>query len=270
MLSNLLGLLLGFALLARHFEESRVPDALPRYLPGGWQGGFVLLVMIFVLLSFLDNIAAALIGGTVARIVFRHRLHIGYLAAIVAASNAGGSGCVLGDTTTMMWIDGVSPLDVTHAYVATGVALVFCGIPAALQQHRYSPIVAHSGEAARIDWARVAIVGFILLSAIVTNVTVNVLFPEVSDRFPFLGAAVWLALLLATPLRRPEWSLLPEALNLDSSVGPRLKMVEASIGKGLRPIFATAPQFPLGGSGALEKSNVHSGLAAVLGFNRGI
>ena len=59
-------------------------------------------------------------------------------------------------------------------------------------------------------------------------------------------------------------------LNLDSSVGPRLKLVEASIGKGLRPIFATAPQFPLGGSGALEKSNVHSGLAAILGFNRGI
>lgn len=212
MLSNLLGLLLGFALLARHFEESRVPDALPRYLPDGWQGGFVLLVMIFVLSSFLDNIAAALIGGTIARIVFRHRIHIGYLAAIVAASNAGGSGSVVGDTTTtMMWIDGVNPLDVTHAYVAAGVALLFCGIPAALQQHRYAPIVAHSGEDARVDWARVAIVAFILLAAIIANVTVNVLFPEISDRFPFLGAAVWVALLLATPLRRPEWSLLPEA-----------------------------------------------------------
>ena len=32
-----------------------------------WKGGFVLLVMIFVLSSFLDNIAAALIGGTMAR-----------------------------------------------------------------------------------------------------------------------------------------------------------------------------------------------------------
>ena len=212
MLSNLLGLLLGFALLARHFEDSRVPEALPRYLPGGWQGGFVLLVMIFVLSSFLDNIAAALIGGTIARIVFNRRIHIGYLAAIVAASNAGGSGSVVGDTTTtMMWIDGVNPLDVTHAYVAAVVALVLCGIPAALQQHRHSPIVAHSGEATSIDWARVAIVAFMLLAAIVTNVTVNVLFPEISDRFPFLGAAVWVALLLATPLRRPEWSLLPDA-----------------------------------------------------------
>ena len=71
-----------------------------------------------VLSSFLDNIAAALIGGTVARHVFQGKVHIGYLAAIVAASNAGGSGSVVGDTTTtMMWIAGVSPLAVVEAYV---------------------------------------------------------------------------------------------------------------------------------------------------------
>src|SRR5687768_17613712 len=107
-LTNLLGLLLGFALLSRHFEESRAPEVLPRFLPDDWKGAFMLLVMIFVLSSFLDNIAAALIGGTIAATVFRRKVHIGYLAAIVAASNAGGSGSVIGDTTTtMMWIDGV-------------------------------------------------------------------------------------------------------------------------------------------------------------------
>ncbi|HYR34546.1 MAG TPA: hypothetical protein VEQ87_09680, partial [Burkholderiales bacterium] len=112
-LTNLLGLLLGFALLSNHFEESKVPAVLPRFLPDDWKGAFVLLVMIFVLSSFLDNIAAALIGGAIARTVFRGKVHIGYLAAIVAASNAGGSGSVVGDTTTtMMWIDGVDPLDV--------------------------------------------------------------------------------------------------------------------------------------------------------------
>ena len=68
--------------------------------------------------SFLDNIAAAMIGGTVAATVFKGKLHIGYIAAIVAASNAGGAGSVLGDTSTMMWIDGVDPVDVRHAYVA--------------------------------------------------------------------------------------------------------------------------------------------------------
>jgi Na+/H+ antiporter NhaD/arsenite permease-like protein len=70
----------------------------------------VLLALIWFLSSFLDNIAAALIGGAVAHTVFRGKVHIGYLAAIVAASNAGGAFSVVGDTTTtMMWIAGVSP-----------------------------------------------------------------------------------------------------------------------------------------------------------------
>jgi hypothetical protein len=87
LLTNLLGLLLCFALLSKHFEASNVPARLPHFLPDDWKDGLVLLVMIFVLSSFLDNIAAALIGGTIARTVFRNKVHIGYLAAIVAASN---------------------------------------------------------------------------------------------------------------------------------------------------------------------------------------
>jgi Na+/H+ antiporter NhaD/arsenite permease-like protein len=98
-LSNLFFLLMGFALLSRHFEKSRVPDEMPRFLPDDWKGGLVLLVIVAVISSFLDNIAAALIGGTMAKQVFRGKVHIGYLAAIVAASNAGGSGSVVGDTT---------------------------------------------------------------------------------------------------------------------------------------------------------------------------
>src|SRR5256885_13912759 len=91
-LTNLFGLLLGFALLSNHFEESKVPAVLPRFLPDDWKGGLALLFMIFVLSSFLDNIAAALIGGTIARTVFRGKGHIGYLPAIVAAPNARGPG----------------------------------------------------------------------------------------------------------------------------------------------------------------------------------
>jgi Na+/H+ antiporter NhaD/arsenite permease-like protein len=178
-----------------------------------WLGPFVLLVIIFVLSSFLDNIAAALIGGTVAASVFKRKVHIGYLAAIVAASNAGGAGSVIGDTTTtMMWIDGVSPVVVFHAYVAAGVALVVFGIPAALQQHKHMAIEKNFHAQHKIDWARVGIVGFILVAAIVTNVTVNLKFNELADRFPFLGVAVWVALLLAIPVRKPEWSLMPDAI----------------------------------------------------------
>ena len=211
-LANLFGLLLGFAILAKHFEESRVPAVLPRFLPDDWKGGFVLLVMIFVLSSFLDNIAAAMIGGTIAATVFRGKVHIGYLAAIVAASNAGGSGSVVGDTTTtMMWIDGVSPVDVLEAFVAAGAAMFIFGIPAALQQHRYSPINAEPPAGVRIDWSRVAIVVLILAAAIAVNVGMNLKFPAYSDRFPFIGAAVWVVILACVPWRRPDWGLLPES-----------------------------------------------------------
>ncbi|MDQ1362698.1 MAG: hypothetical protein QG652_558 [Pseudomonadota bacterium] len=211
-LTNLLGLLLGFALLARHFEDSGMPHVLPRYLPDDWKGAFVLLVMVFVMSAFLDNIAAALIGGTVAAHVFRRRVHIGYLAAIVAASNAGGSGSVVGDTTTtMMWIDGVNPLDVTHAYVAAVMALLIFGFVAARQQHAYQPIQKDASASAHVDMARIGIVAWILIAAVATNVTVNTVFPEISDSFPFLGAAVWAAIFLAVPVRKPEWSLLPDA-----------------------------------------------------------
>jgi hypothetical protein len=212
LIANLLMLLVGFGLLARFFDASRVPAILPRFLPDDWKGAFVLLVLIFVLSSFLDNIAAAIIGGTVAASVFRGRVHIGYLAAIVAASNAGGSGSVVGDTTTtMMWIDGVDPLDVLHAYVAAVVALVVFGIPAALQQHRYQPIAADVEPGVRIDWMCLGMVGFILLAAIGTNVYVNLWHVELADRFPFIGTAVFVAILLCSLLRRPDWSVVPEA-----------------------------------------------------------
>ncbi|HEX6157020.1 MAG TPA: citrate transporter [Burkholderiales bacterium] len=212
-LANLLGLLLGFALLSNHFERSKVPEVLPHFLPNDWKGGFLLLAIVFVLSSFLDNIAAALIGGTMAAGVFRKKVHIGYLAAIVAASNAGGAGSVVGDTTTtMMWIDGVSPLAVLDAYVAASVALVVCAVPAAIQQQRYSPIIKDATLGHRIDWTRLAIVAAILVSAIGGNVVANLYFPAVLDHFPVIGAAVWVAILATAALRRPDWGLLPDAL----------------------------------------------------------
>ena len=163
-LGNLFLLLMGFALLSRHFEESRIPDEMPALLPDDWKGGVVLLVLVFVLSSFLDNIAAALIGGTVARHVFQGKVHIGYLAAIVAASNAGGSGSVVGDTTTtMMWIAGVSPLAVVEAYVAAVVAMLIFAVPASIQQQRYSPIQKDASKGLKIDPARVFIVAAILI-----------------------------------------------------------------------------------------------------------
>lgn len=210
-LANLFLLLMGFALLSRHFEMSRVPDAMPAYLPDDWKGAFALLAIVFVMSSFLDNIAAALIGGTMARHVFAGKVHIGYLAAIVAASNAGGSGSVVGDTTTtMMWIDGVSPLSVLEATLAAAVALFIFGIPASLQQHRYSPIVKDAPKGLTIEWPRVVIVALILMIAIAANVLANLRFPHLLDVLPVIGLAVWIVILATAGWRKPDWSVMPE------------------------------------------------------------
>ena len=201
-LVNLLGLLLGFALLAKHFEESKVPDVLPKYLPAGWMGGFVLLCLVFILSSFLDNIAAAMIGGTIALVVFKGNVHIGFLAAIVAASNAGGAGSVVGDTTTtMMWIDGVSYLDVTHAFVGSIFALLSFGFIAAKQQHKLQPLVKADMENIKIDWGKILIVVLILIGAIATNILLD---------FPAVG--VWVAILIGATFRKTAWHELPGAL----------------------------------------------------------
>jgi Na+/H+ antiporter NhaD/arsenite permease-like protein len=210
-LANLFLLLMGFALLSRHFEESRIPDEMPALLPDDWKGGVILLVLIFVLSSFLDNIAAALIGGTVARSVFRGKVHIGYLVAIVAASNAGGSGSVVGDTTTtMMWIAGVSPLAVVEAYIAAIVAMLIFAVPASIQQQRYSPIQKDAPTGLKVDGTRVFIVAAILVAALAANITANLQFPALLETVPVLGLAVWAVILLTASLRAPDWSIMPE------------------------------------------------------------
>ncbi len=212
-LANLFLLLMGFALLSRHFEKSGIPDEMPALLPDDWRGGVVLLVMVFVISSFLDNIAAALIGGTVARHVFRGKVHLGYLAAIVAASNAGGSGSVVGDTTTtMMWIAGVSPLSVFEAYLAAGTAMLIFAVPASMQQQRFSPIMKNPPRELQFDWMRVFIVAAILIVALVVNVTMNVKYPAVLDAAPLLGISVWVVILATAPLRQPDWEVMPETL----------------------------------------------------------
>lgn len=212
-LANLFCLLMGFALLARHFEKSHVPVILPKFLPNDWRGAFLLLVMVWFISSFLDNIAAALIGGAMAHQLFKARVHIGYLAAIVAASNAGGAWSVVGDTTTtMMWMAGVSPVQVFEAIIASTVALCISGYVAAKQQHAYSPILKSAHAHTKVDWARVGIVLLILAFAIIANVVMNTRFQPLADSFPAIGVAVWAAILITVGVRRPDWEVLPENL----------------------------------------------------------
>lgn len=212
-LSNLMLLLLGFALLANQFERSNIPEAMPRVLPDGWLGGLSLLGLVFVLSAFLDNIAAAIIGGVVARHVYHDKVSIGFLAAIVAAANAGGAGSVIGDTTTtMIWISGVSPVAVLPAFIASIVAFGIFGVMGALQQHKFFPIQAHiAADAPRVDMVRATVVGVILIALLTVNFAGNAWYPEHQDVAPWLGLGLWAAVLITAAVRAPQWSVLPNA-----------------------------------------------------------
>jgi Na+/H+ antiporter NhaD/arsenite permease-like protein len=212
-LANLLGLLVGFGLLARHFELSGLPRWLPAILPDGWMAGVALLLLVFLLSAFLDNIAAAMIGATVAASVYRGQVQVGFLAAVVAAANAGGSGSVVGDTTTtMMWLAGISPLDLVRAYVAAGVAFLCLALPAAWAQHRATPVVKDADADVRIDWPRLVVAASILICAIAANIQANSLPEGRGGDFPYVGATVLGVILFLAPWRRPDWSVLPETI----------------------------------------------------------
>jgi Na+/H+ antiporter NhaD/arsenite permease-like protein len=148
-----------------------------------------------------------------AHVLFKGKVHIGYLAGIVAASNAGGSGSVVGDTTTtMMWIAGVRPGQVFEAYTAAVVALVIFGVVAAKQQHRHQPIMKDDPAGAFFEASRLVIVAIILLAALAANLVFNMKAPDLLDHWPVIGIAVWIALLTTAFWRRPSWNLLPGAL----------------------------------------------------------
>src|SRR5262245_57547483 len=212
-LLNLGALLLGFSLLAKYFEHSGVPDNLPRLLPKNslWNG-FVLLALVWFISSFLDNIAAAMIGGVMARAAYKGRVSVGYVAAIVAASNAGGAWSVLGDTTTtMMWLDGVNPLDVAHGFIASAVALLCFGLLSSAHQNKVQAMELGGFERKPVDWTQLFIVVLILGGAIFAN-------------FMFAGGpwdgflaggpwyGVWAAILIGALLRKPAWGEIPGAV----------------------------------------------------------
>ena len=207
-ITNLLLLLIGFELLSNQFERSNISDHLPNLLPDGWTGGLALLAIVFVLSAFLDNIAAAVLGGVMARHVYTGRVSIGFLAAIVASANAGGAGSVIGDTTTtIMWLNGVSPLAVVPAFVAAVAAFAVIGPLGALAQHRHQAILADDEPGHPLEWRRIWIVAIILVAAVTANILANLL-SEGEETAPWLGLALWAALLLTSLWAKPDWSLI--------------------------------------------------------------
>ena len=183
---NLALMLPGFSLLANIFENSKAPTLIPKFLPNSAIGSFVLLIVIFVLSTFLDNIAAAMIGGSIAMALYKGKVHIGYVAAICAASNAGGAGSVVGDTTTtLIWLSGKDPLLLADAFLPAFIAICIVGFFASRQQQKYCQISIDPNDNTAIDKAKLLVVAMILVGAIPFNYLYE---------FPALG--IWLAIFL--------------------------------------------------------------------------
>jgi len=116
------------------------------------------------------------------------------------------------------------------------------------------------------------IVFFILITAVVTNVVVNIKFSDLSDYFPFIGVSVWIALFILIPLRKPDWSIIPGALKgsifllalvLTASMMPVEKLPPASwhstFGLGfLSAVFDNIPLTELG----IKQNNYDWGMLA--------
>lgn len=203
-LINLTGMLLGFNILADNFAKSNLPYKIPKILPNNMFGGIILLFIVFFISSFLDNIASAMIGCTIAYTIFNKKIHIGYVVAIVAASNAGGSGSVVGDTTTtLVWLAGHSPLEVVHAYVPAIISMLIFSAVASRQQLKYSPMVTTSEEQnAKINWINLILVIMILVLCITANTILS---------FPALG--IWVAIYIGKFFTKIDWKITPESLS---------------------------------------------------------
>nr|WP_294848657.1 hypothetical protein [uncultured Sphingomonas sp.] len=210
-IANLMLLLTGFALLSNQFELSNISDHLPDHLPDNWTGGLVLLAIVLLLSAFLDNIAAAVLGGVMANHVYKGRVSIAFLAAIVAAANAGGTGSVIGDTTTtLMWLHGVPPGEVLPAYVAAVPAFLIFAPMGAWAQQKYQPILIHDEPGHPLEWRRIWIVAAILVTAVSANVLAN-LMSHGDETFPWLGLALWAAILATSLIARPNWGVVGPA-----------------------------------------------------------
>lgn len=203
-LINLTGMLLGFGILADNFAKSNLPYKIPKILPNNIWGGIILLLIVFVLSSFLDNIASAMIGCTIAYTVFNKKLHIGYVVAIVAASNAGGCGSVVGDTTTtLIWLAGHSPKDVVLAYVPAVIAIFVLAAIASAQQVKYSPmVISEETSNSKINWVKLFLVVLILVLCIIANAVLS---------FPAFG--IWVAIYIGKFITDIDWKITPESLS---------------------------------------------------------
>ena len=252
-----------------------MPDVLPRFLPDDWKGGFVLLVMVFVLSSFLDNIAAAMIGGTMARAGVprqgAHRLPRGDRRRLQRRRlGQRGRRHHHHDDVDRRRRARSSVLD---AYVAAArrarrvrhpgraaAAALLADHQGRAREHRAS--TGRAWSSSRVDPGR----------GDRRQRGRQLRCPELLDRVSVHRRAVWVAILVTAPLRQPDWELLPGAfkgtvfllaLVICASLMPVEKLPAASwqTALGLGFVSAVFDNIPLTAL-ALEAGRLRLGLCS--------
>jgi hypothetical protein len=105
-----------------------------------------------------------------------------------------------------MWLNGISPITVLPAYLAAVPAFLVIAPFAARAQHRHQPILAHNRPGYPLHWRRIWIVVIILACAVAANVTATAL-SEGEETAPWLGLALWAAILATSLIAKPDWSV---------------------------------------------------------------
>lgn len=123
LLMDLSLLIPAFALVAHYFEHSGASSVLAKLLRADW----AVLWSVFWLSTVLDNIAAALIGATILLAKYGKDAPFRMIVGCICASNLGGAGSPVGDTTTVMMFISKDPLitapELFFAFVATVPAM---------------------------------------------------------------------------------------------------------------------------------------------------
>jgi hypothetical protein len=100
---------------------------------------------------------------------------------------------------------------VLPAYLAAAVAFLLFGFAGARQQHRFQPILAHDEPGHPLQWRRIAVVAIILLAAVAANVGAN-LSGGGKEVAPWLGLALWAAIIVTSVIARPDWSVMRQGM----------------------------------------------------------
>jgi len=77
-------------------------------------------------------------------------------------------------------------------------------------QHRFQPILANDLPGHELSWRRIGIVAAILATAVAANILANML-SEGEETVPWMGLALWAAILITSRFAAPDWSVVRPA-----------------------------------------------------------